>query len=106
MCIRDRSKGPKRESRAVSVHGNDSGWVEHKELGVTYGFDCSKVMFSSGNGTEKKRMGFDVRARNEVIVDLYAGIGYYSLQLLKTETQRKYTRANGTQTRASICDGI
>ena len=83
------SKGPKRESRAVSVHGNDSGWVEHKELGVTYGFDCSKVMFSSGNGTEKKRMGFDVRARNEVIVDLYAGIGYYSLQLLKNGNAKK-----------------
>ena len=77
------SQGPKRESRAVSLYGNNDGWVEHKELGVTYGFDCSKVMFSSGNGTEKKRMGFDICARNETIVDLYAGIGYYTLQLLK-----------------------
>ena len=77
------SQGPKRESRAVSLYGNNDGWVEHKELGVAYGFDCSKVMFSSGNGTEKKRMGFDICARNETIVDLYAGIGYYTLQLLK-----------------------
>ena len=83
------SQGPKRESRAVSLYGNDSGWVEHKELGVTYGFDCSKVMFSSGNGTEKKRMGFDVHARNEVIVDLHAGIGYYTLQLLKNGNAKK-----------------
>ena len=77
------SQGPKRESRAKSVFGASDGWVEHKELGVIYGFDCSKVMFSSGNGTEKKRMGFDINARNETIVDLYAGIGYYTMQLLK-----------------------
>ena len=28
------SQGPKRESRAVSLYGNNDGWVEHKELGV------------------------------------------------------------------------
>ena len=44
--------------RAVSLYGNNDGWVEHKELGVTYGFDCSKVMFFR-NCTEKKRK-FDI----------------------------------------------
>lgn len=33
-----------------------------------------RVMFSSGNGTEKARMGKTAR-RGEVVVDLYAGIG-------------------------------
>ena len=77
------SQGPKRESRAVMLfpEGAD-GWVETKELGVTYGLDVTKVMFSSGNGTEKNRMG-SVQAQGETIVDLFAGIGYYTLQLLK-----------------------
>ena len=38
-------------------------------------------MFSSGNGTEKARMG-SVAAAGETVVDLFAGIGYYTLQLL------------------------
>ena len=77
------SRGPKRESRAVMLYPEGAnGWVETKELGVTYGLDVTKVMFSSGNGTEKNRMG-SVRAQGETVVDLFAGIGYYTLQLLK-----------------------
>lgn len=78
------SQGPKRESRAVMLWdpGNVGGWIETKELGVTYGLDVTKVMFSSGNGTEKARMG-RVHAAGETVVDLFAGIGYYTLQLLR-----------------------
>ena len=77
------SQGPKRESRAVMLYPEGAdGWVETKELGVTYGLDVTKVMFSSGNGTEKNRMGA-VGANGETVVDLFAGIGYYTLQLLK-----------------------
>ena len=77
------SQGPKRESRAVMLYPEGAdGWVETKELGVTYGLDVTKVMFSSGNGTEKNRMG-SVQAQGEIVVDLFAGIGYYTLQLLK-----------------------
>ena len=48
---------------------------------MTYGLDVTKVMFSSGNGTEKARMG-GMAAAGETVVDLFAGIGYYTLQLL------------------------
>jgi tRNA wybutosine-synthesizing protein 3 len=78
------SRGPKRESRAVMVYDpkNIGGWVELKENGVIYTLDVTKVMFSSGNGTEKHRMSTQPAA-GETVVDLYAGIGYYTLQLLK-----------------------
>ena len=78
------SQGPKRESRAAMLWDpeNVGGWVETKELGVTYGLDVTKIMFSSGNGTEKARMG-GVHAAGETVVDLFAGIGYYTLQLLR-----------------------
>lgn len=33
------------------------GWVETAQHGLVFGFDITKVMFSSGNVTERKRMG-------------------------------------------------
>lgn len=55
--------------------------MQHKENGVVYSLDVTKCMFSSGNVTERGRMG-DLDCSGETIVDLYAGIGYYTLPLL------------------------
>ncbi len=59
----------------------DSSWVEVKDNGLFYGFDACKVMYSSGNVTERHRMG-SLNVEGEIIVDAFAGIGYYSLPLL------------------------
>jgi tRNA G37 N-methylase Trm5 len=59
----------------------DSCWVEVKDNGLFYGFDACKVMYSSGNVTERHRMG-SLNVEGEIIVDAFAGIGYYSLPLL------------------------
>ncbi|PHT48934.1 tRNA wybutosine-synthesizing protein 2/3/4 [Capsicum baccatum] len=59
----------------------DNGWVNHRENGILYSFDATKCMFSWGNISEKLRMGhFD--CKDEVIVDLFAGIGYFVLPFL------------------------
>lgn len=59
----------------------DNGWVTHYENGIRYSLDATKCMFSSGNRSEKLRMGqFD--CRDEVVVDLFAGIGYFVLPFL------------------------
>ena len=42
-----------------------------KQNGVFYSWPFERVMFASGNNTERRRMG-DVRAANQVVVDLYA----------------------------------
>ena len=72
--------GIRRKSQLKLILGK-SGWVIHKENFVEYEFDATSVMFSSGNVTERRRMG-ELQTEGEVIVDAYCGIGYYTLQLL------------------------
>lgn len=57
------------------------GWVEHMDNGIRYGFDATRCMFSFGNITEKLRVA-SLSCAGEVLVDLYAGIGYFTLPFL------------------------
>ncbi|KAF5200292.1 tRNA wybutosine-synthesizing protein 2/3/4 [Thalictrum thalictroides] len=59
----------------------DDGWVDHRENGILYSFDATKCMFSWGNLSEKLRMS-RLNCEDEVIVDLFAGIGYFVLPFL------------------------
>ena len=52
----------------------------HKENGIRYKLDPQKIMFSSGNMSERIRMAH-IEAQNEIVVDLFAGIGYFTLPL-------------------------
>lgn len=61
--------------------GND-GWVEHVDNKVCYVFDVTKNMFCHGNITEKIRLSRLPCHNNEVVLDMFAGIGYFTLPLL------------------------
>ncbi|KAG0483945.1 hypothetical protein HPP92_012029 [Vanilla planifolia] len=69
-----------RNSTLEILVGDDS-WVTHEENGIIYSFDATKCMFSAGNLSEKVRMA-NLDCRNEVVVDLFAGIGYFVLPFL------------------------
>jgi len=60
--------------------GIDNSLVKHKEHGVIYKFDFTKIMFSMGNLNERKFLATLVK-EGEVIVDMFAGIGYFSLPI-------------------------
>uniref|UniRef100_A0A7S3GKJ6 tRNA(Phe) (4-demethylwyosine(37)-C(7)) aminocarboxypropyltransferase n=1 Tax=Palpitomonas bilix TaxID=652834 RepID=A0A7S3GKJ6_9EUKA len=65
----------------VQLLAGDSDWVQHVEHGVVYGLHVTKNMFSSGNVTERGRVGcFNVS--EEVVVDLFCGIGFFTLPFL------------------------
>ena len=67
--------------------GEDS-WVTVKENHISFSFDLCKVMFCSGNNTERMRMG-SLRIPSEVVVDLFCGIGYYTVPLLVHASARR-----------------
>lgn len=56
------------------------GWVTVRENGLRYSLDITKNMFSSGNVSEKARIA-RMDCSGQTVVDLYAGIGYYTLPL-------------------------
>ncbi len=63
----------------------------HKENGIFYKIDVSKIMFSKGNLLERKRLLEKIKP-GEIIVDMFAGIGYFSLNLAKyTNTEKIYS---------------
>lgn len=69
-----------RTSQVKMLLGN-SGEVEINDFGVKFWLDVTKVMFSSGNVTERHRIG-NIDMSGEIVVDAFAGIGYYSLPML------------------------
>ncbi len=72
--------GDKREPTVEMVLGEED-WVIRRENGIDYGYNLTECMFSAGNVNERRRMG-EVVKQGEVVVDLYAGIGYYTLPIL------------------------
>ena len=73
-------KGEKREPNVRLIYGNSNTETIHVENGIRYKLDPSKIMFSSGNMEERIRMA-TIKAKDEVVVDMFAGIGYFSLPL-------------------------
>lgn len=58
------------------------------ENGIRYMFDVTKVMFASGNVGERARMG-NLDCTGETVVDMFAGIGYFTLPIAKHSNASK-----------------
>ena len=72
--------GEFREPGHTLLYGTDTVTV-HKENGIRYKLDLEMLMFSAGNINERIRM-----SRLEdvgLVVDMFAGIGYFSLPIAK-----------------------
>lgn len=64
---------------------NESFWTGAIQVGIRYEWCPFFTMFSAGNISEKQRLRnvFQKSVEGEVLVDLYAGIGYWSLLALR-----------------------
>jgi len=72
--------GTLREPKTRIIFGSEDTETIHKENGVCFKLDPQKIMFSSGNMDERIRMS-TVSNEKEIVVDLFAGIGYFTLPI-------------------------
>jgi len=72
--------GELREPDVEIIYGSNQTETIHKENGVRFKLDPQKVMFSSGNMDERIRMS-NISFQDETVVDLFAGIGYFTLPM-------------------------
>jgi len=72
-------EGIYRKPKFELIYGKDTETI-HVENGIKYKFDVARIMFSSGNIDERIRMA-RVAKENETVVDMFAGIGYFTLPI-------------------------
>ncbi len=72
-------QGVERRPDVELLYGTETE-TTHSESGIFYCLDPTKVMFSSGNFDEKLRMA-SLDCRGETVVDMFAGIGYFTMPL-------------------------
>jgi tRNA wybutosine-synthesizing protein 2 len=80
--------GEYRTPQIEFILGEDKPETIHHEHGISYKFDITKIMFSKGNINERARIALLVQS-NEIIFDLFAGIGYFSLQIGRSGKPKK-----------------
>ncbi|MGV8144906.1 MAG: class I SAM-dependent methyltransferase [Methanothermobacter sp.] len=74
-----RIKGLKREPEVHVLLGEGTETI-HKENHCLFKLDVSQIMWSKGNTTERKRITSLIK-EGETVVDLFAGIGYFSIPI-------------------------
>ena len=72
-------EGELRTPRLRSLAGEKSV-TTHLENGIRYTFDVTGIMFSSGNIDERIHFSM-IDSSGETVVDMFAGIGYFTLPL-------------------------
>jgi len=74
--------GDHREPSVEVIAGDGDTETIHTEHGTRYAMDLAEVMFSPGNKAERARMG-EVVAADERVLDMFAGIGYFTLPMAR-----------------------
>jgi tRNA wybutosine-synthesizing protein 2 len=80
--------GPFREPARRLIIGDKTQTV-HRENGIVFNLDARRVMFSPGNLMERIRMSR--LGKDEYVVDMFAGIGYFSIPMAVHSQPRKIT---------------
>lgn len=81
-------EGELRTPKFELIYGDKNTETVHIENGIRFKFDPLRIMFSSGNKDERIRMS-RVAQKNETIVDMFAGIGYFSIPMAVYSRPRK-----------------
>ncbi|MGM0398934.1 MAG: class I SAM-dependent methyltransferase [Halobacteriota archaeon] len=74
--------GETRHPDVEVVAGSGDTETVHYEHGTAYALDLARVMFAPGNKAERAHMG-EVVAPDETVLDMFAGIGYFTLPMAR-----------------------
>jgi len=69
------------------VAGDKTTETVHKEYGMTFKLDVSKVFFSPRLATERENVSRQVQP-GEVVIDMFAGIGPFSMMIAKARSPK------------------
>jgi tRNA wybutosine-synthesizing protein 2 len=88
VCAKfDSVKGELRVPQVRKIAGNGTE-TTHTENGCKYRLDVTKVMFAKGNVNERGRLPKLIQP-NETIVDMFAGIGYFTIPIAVHSSPQK-----------------
>jgi len=82
-----RINGPKREPQVEILVGDNTETI-HRENHCFFKLDVAKIMWSKGNTTERQRIAKIVED-GETVVDMFAGIGYFSIPIAVHSNPKK-----------------
>jgi tRNA wybutosine-synthesizing protein 2 len=89
VCLIKEINNVERKPKVEVIAGcKKSTQTLHKEHGCQFLIDVSKIMWSQGNKEERIRLTKLVK-RGEVIVDMFCGIGYFSVFIAKYSKPKK-----------------
>jgi tRNA wybutosine-synthesizing protein 2 len=99
-------RGELRKPDVEIIFGPKNTVTIHKENGIKFKLDLQKIMFSSGNMNERIRMA-NISTKGEVVADLFAGIGYFSLPLaVHGKSKRIYSCEKNPVSYKYLCENI
>lgn len=88
VCLIKNITTVERKPKVEIIAGCKNTQTLHKEHGCQFLIDVSKVMWSQGNKEERMRLTELVKTK-EIVVDMFAGIGYFSIFIAKYCKPRK-----------------
>ncbi len=100
-----RINGFKREPEVEVIVGDGTETI-HRENKCFFKLDVSRIMWSKGNTTERKRMS-KIAGEGEIVVDMFAGIGYFSIPMAVHSNPAKiYAIEINPVSHGYLCDNI
>lgn len=82
------TKGIFRTRGFEAIAGSGSTETVHREFSCLYRLDVAKVYFNPRLSSERMRVARQIRA-NELVLDMFAGVGPYSILIAKTQRDSK-----------------
>eukprot|EP01120_Amphizonella_sp_Union-15-10_P016325 TRINITY_DN8571_c0_g1_i2.p1 TRINITY_DN8571_c0_g1~~TRINITY_DN8571_c0_g1_i2.p1 ORF type:complete len:382 (-),score=68.05 TRINITY_DN8571_c0_g1_i2:32-1177(-) len=80
-------KGELRQPQMKNLIPESNPIALHVENKIKYKFDVTKIMFAPGNGTERTRASKIRFKSGEILLDMFAGLGYFSIPMAKNNLE-------------------